>query len=538
MPARYDVIVVGGGHNGLVSACYVAASGARVLVLERRGVVGGACVTEEIFPGFKFSTTSYVCSLLRPQIIRELQLGRYGFELLRYDPAIFVPLEDGRSLALWQDPQRTLEEIGKFSKKDARRYEEVEEFFQRISRFVTPLLDKAPPNIGSMHPSDLWSILRIAARSCGLGRKDLHALMRLMLSSAQDFLDENFESDALKSAFGAFSVIGAAAGPRTPGTAYVLLHHVIGGTDSHGKGSWGFVRGGMGTVTQALAKVARNRGVEVLTSSPVVRIRIHEGRTFGVTLESGEEIDAPVVVSNADPKRTFLSLIDEREVDSDYLRGIRNFKISGSSSKVNLALSKLPEFTCCPGPGPTPAHTGATEIASSLRNLEDGWDACKNGHIPQQPFCELVFPTTYDRTLVPEGKHILSVFVQYTPYHLAEGDWDSRREELGDRVLDTIGRYAPGLRECVLHRQVLTPLDLEREYGLTRGNIFHGDLIPSQLFSMRPLPGHSDYRTPVRGLYLCGSGTHPGGGVMGAAGRNAARQVVRDRLWRQHARAV
>ena len=538
MPSRYDIIVVGGGHNGLVSACYMAASGARILVLERRGVVGGACVTEEIFPGFRFSTTSYVCSLLRPQVVRELQLGRYGFELLRYDPAIFVPLEDGRSLALWQDSKRTLEEIGKFSKKDARRYEEVEEFFQRISRFVTPLLDEAPPNLGSMHPSDLWSILRIAARSRGLGRQDLHALMRLMLSSAQDFLDENFESDALKSAFGAFSVIGAAAGPRTPGTAYVLLHHVIGGTDSHGEGSWGFVRGGMGTITQALAKVAQNRGVEVLTSSPVVRIRIQEGRTVGVTLESGEENDAPVVVSNADPKRTFLSLIDEREVDADYLQGIRNFKISGSSSKVNLALSELPEFTCCPGPGPSPAHTGATEIASSLRNLEDGWDACKNGHIPQQPFCELVFPTTYDRTLAPEGKHILSVFVQYTPYHLAEGDWDSRREELGDRVLDTIGRYAPGLRERVLHRQVLTPLDLEREYGLTRGNIFHGDLTPGQLFSMRPLPGYSDYRTPVRGLYLCGSGTHPGGGVMGAAGRNAARQVVRDRLWRQHARAV
>ncbi|MEE9218920.1 MAG: NAD(P)/FAD-dependent oxidoreductase [Acidobacteriota bacterium] len=538
MAEKFDAIIVGGGHNGLVTACYLATGGVRTLVLERRHIVGGACVTEEVFPGYKISTASYVCSLLRPQIIRDLKLDRHGFELIRYDPAIFVPLEDGRSLALWQDARRTREEIQKFSTRDARRYEEVEEFFHRIGRFVTPLLDEAPPNLGSLHPGDLWGILRIAGRARGLERKDLHALVRLMLMSAQDFLDENFESEPLKSAFGAFSVIGAAAGPRTPGTAYVLLHHVIGGTDSHGEGSWGFVRGGMGTVTRALADVARKRGVEVRTSAPVAQIRVRDARVFGVTLESGEEINAPVVASNADPQRTFLTLVDSREIDPSYLEGIRNFKISGSSAKVNLALSELPEFTCCSGPAPTAAHTGATEIASSLRCLEDAWDACKNGRLPEQPFCEVVFPTTCDDSIAPPGKHILSAFVQYTPYELAEGDWDARREELGDLVLDTIARYAPRIRDVVIHRQVLTPLDLEREYGLTRGNIFHGDLTPSQLFSMRPVPGYADYRTAVHGLYLCGSGTHPGGGVMGAAGRNASRQMLRDRLWKHDGRSV
>jgi phytoene dehydrogenase-like protein len=532
MGERYDAVVVGGGHNGLVCAAYLAAGGARTLVLERRSILGGACVTEEVFPGFRFSTTSYVCSLLRPQIIRDLDLARHGFELLRYDPAIFVPLEDGRSLALWQDGGRTLEEIRKFSLRDARAYEEVEGLFHRIARFVTPLLDEIPPDLTSLHPGDLWGALRLAARAHGIPRADLRALMRLMLMSAQDFLDERFESEPLKSAFGAFAVIGAAAGPRTPGTAYVLLHHVIGGTDSHGEGSWGFVRGGMGAVTRALARAAAERGTELRTGAPVARIRVGDGRAAGVTLESGEEIDAAAVISNADPHRTF-ALVDEREVEVSYLAAIRAFKISGSSAKVNLALSGLPEFRCLPGSGPTAAHTGATEIASSLQNLEDGWDACKNGRIAERPFCEIVFPTTYDDSLAPPGRHILSAFVQYAPYHLAEGDWDGRREELGERVLDTLAEHAPGIRDLVLHRQVLTPLDLERTYGLTRGNIFHGDLTPAQLFSLRPVPGYADHRTAVRGLYLCGSGTHPGGGVMGAAGRNASRQVLREAMWRR-----
>jgi len=530
MGEKYQAIVLGGGHNGLVAACYMSKGGAKTLVLERRPMVGGACVTEEVFPGFRFSTTSYVCSLLRPQIVKDLDLERHGFKLLRYDPAIFVPLEDGRSLALWQDGDRTREEISKFSRRDAEAYEKIEAFFHRIARFVTPLLDQTPPNPASNRPGDLLGALKLAARARGLGSKDLHALLRLMTASAQDFLDEHFESEPVKAAFGAFSVIGSAAGPRTPGTAYVLLHHVIGGTDAHGEGSWGFVVGGMGTITQAMARAAQERGAVVRTGAEVSSIRISDGRVRGVTLRSGEEIDAPVVVSNTDPQRTF-KMVDERQVDSDYLDGIRAFKISGSSAKVNLALSDLPEFTCCPGRGPTPAHTGATEIASSLRNLEDGWDACKNGRLPERPFCELVFPTTYDPSVAPKGKHIMSVFVQYTPYDLAEGDWDRRREELGDLVVNTIARYAPGLRERIIDRQVLTPTDLESQYGLTRGNIFHGDLTLGQLFCMRPVPGWANYRTPVRGLYLCGSGCHPGGGVMGAAGRNSAREVLRDRAW-------
>lgn len=524
----FDVIVVGGGHNGLVAAAYLAAGGARTLVVERRPILGGACVTEEVFPGFRFSTLSYVCSLLRPAVVRDLDLRRHGFELLPYDPSEFAPFDDGGSLTLWQDPKLTHAEIARFSKRDAETYGEFQDQLGRLAAFLAPLLDEAPPDPSTNDLSDMWRLVWLAARAHGMDRRDLEALIRLMSDSAADFLDDRFESDAVKAVLGAGAAIGSFAGPRTPGTAYVLLHYRIGGVND----SWGFVLGGMGAITKAMAQACRERGVILRTDAPVGKIRVRNGRVYGIVLESGEEIDAPVVVSNADPKRTFLSFVDEGEVSPDYLRGIRAFRMSGTSAKVNLALSRLPEFACLRG-APTAAHTGATQIACSLGNLEDGWDACKRGQIAERPFCDIVFPTTHDRTVAPEDCHIMSASVQYVPYDLADGDWDARREELGDIVIDTIAGYAPDIRDTILHRQVLTPLDLERDYGLTHGNKYHGDLTPAQMFFMRPVMGWAKYRTPIRGLYMCGAGTHPGPGVMGAAGRNAAREMLHDRLWKK-----
>jgi len=525
---RYDVIVVGGGHNGLVTAAYLAAGGVRTLVLERRQILGGACVTEEVFPGFRFSTLSYICAMLRPAIVRDLELERRGFEILPCDPGVLVPLEDGRSIALWDDAERTRAEISEFSTRDADTYEEMQEQFARIGRFLAQMIDRAPPAPSLRRPADAWYVLRLARSFQGLDRADRDTLIQLMTASVQDFLDERFETDAVKSALAASAAIGMASGPRTPGTALVMLHYSIGG----GESSWGFMRGGMGTITQGMAEACRERGVDLRTGVEITKIRSQNARVRGVTLASGEEIDAPVVVSNADPRRTFLSLVDQRQVDSDYLRGIKSFQMTGTSAKVNLALSDLPEFSCRPG-APSDAHTGTTEIACSLRNLEDGWDACKNGQIAERPCCEVVFPTVRDDTLAPAGKHILSASVQYVPYELADGDWDARREELGDRVIDTIAGYAPKIRDVILHRQVLTPLDLEREYGLTHGNKYHGDLSLAQMFIMRPVMGWARYRTPIDGLYLCGAGAHPGPGVMGAAGRNAAGEILRDRLWKK-----
>jgi phytoene dehydrogenase-like protein len=532
--ARYDAIIVGAGHNGLTAAAYLAGAGLRTVALERRPVVGGASATEEVWPGFKLQTAAYTYSLMRPVIVRELELRRHGLEVIAYDPGLFLPFPDGRHLCLWADHARTAAEIARFSRKDAEAYERVEALFTRIARFLTPMLDRPPPDPGSTRPRDLLGMLTLAARARGLGRRDLYQLLRLLQLSAADFLDEHFESEQVKAALGLFSIIGTYGGPRTPGTAYVLLHHVMGTAETVGATAWGYVRGGMGSVGEALAAAARERGAEIRTEACVERILVEDGRAVGVALSSGEEIRSPLVLSNADPRRTFLGLLDERELDPEFLADIRNFRIEGTSAKVNMVLSELPNWKAVPGVEPGFQHQGVMDIAPSLDYLERAWDECKYGWYSSRPYCDIAIPSVHDRTLCPEGYHSCSVFVQYAPYHLRESTWEAEREKLGDVVIDTIAEYAPNIRDAIVHRQVLSPWDLEQRFGLTHGNIFHGEITPDQIFFLRPAPGWARYRTPIDGLYLCGAGTHPGGGVMGACGRNAAREALRG--WRRRRR--
>ena len=527
---RYDAIVVGGGHNGLTAAAYLAGAGLRTLVLERRALLGGASATEEVWPGFKLQTAAYTYSLMRPVIVRELELRRHGLEVIAYDPSLFLPFPDGRHLCLWADHARTLAEIAKFSKRDAEAWERVEALFTRLARFLEPMLDRPPPDPGSNQPRDLFGMLSLAARARGLARRDLYQLVRLLQLSASDFLDEHFESEQVKAALGLFSIIGTYGGPRTPGTAYVLLHHVMGtAAGTAGASVWGFVRGGMGMVGEAIAAAARERGAEIRTESEVSRVLVSGGRVTGVALASGEEIHAPLVLSNADPKRTFLTLVEERDLEPDFLTDIRNFRIEGTSAKVNLVLSELPDWKAVPGKEVGFQHRGVMDIAPSLDYLERAWDECKYGWYSSRPYCDIAIPSVHDSSLCPEGYHSCSVFVQYAPYHLRESSWEEEREKLGDVVVDTIAEYAPNIRDAIVHRQVLSPWDLEQRFGLTHGNIFHGEITPDQIFFLRPAPGWARYRTPIDGLYLCGAGTHPGGGVMGACGRNAAREALRGR---------
>jgi len=524
----WDAIVVGAGHNGLVAAAYLARAGLRTLVLERRRIVGGAAATEEIAPGMKVQTAAYTYSLMRPVIVRELELARHGLEVIRYDPSLFLPFPDGRHICLWSDHARTVAEIARYSQKDAAAYEHVEALFTRIARFIEPMLDRPPPDPHSNHPRDLFGMLSLAARARGLSRRDLYQLIRLLQLSASDFLDEHFESEQVKAALGVFSIIGTYGGPRTPGTAYVLLHHVMGTADTVGASVWGFVRGGMGMVGEALARAAREAGAEIRTETEVAQILCRGGRASGVALASGEEIHAPMVLSNADPKRTFLGLVEERELPAEFVQDVRNYRCEGTSAKVNMILSELPDWKAVPGKEVGFQHRGVMNVGPSLEYLERAWDECKYGWYSSRPYCDIAIPSVFDDTLCPPGHHSCSVFVQYAPYHLRESHWEVEREKLGDVVVDTIAEYAPNIPDAIVHREVLTPWDLEQRFGLTYGNIFHGEITPDQILSLRPVAGWARYRTPIAGLYLCGAGTHPGGGVMGACGRNAAREALRS----------
>jgi phytoene dehydrogenase-like protein len=524
MGAQYDAIVIGGGHNGLVNAAYLGRAGRKVLVLERRHVLGGAAVTEEIFPGFKFSVCSYVVSLLRPEIIRELDLPRHGMEILPLD-GTFTPLPDGNYLWRVDDHARTRFEIARHSRRDAEAYEEFNKAMAAMCRFVKPLLGMTPPDPTSLHPRELGKLLFLGRRFQALSSEEKYTLVRLMSLSAADFVERWFETDVLKATLAASGIIGTFLGVRSPGTAYVLLHHYMGELDGAFR-SWGFSRGGTGAISAAIAAAAREAGVEIRTRAPVARILVKDGRASGVVLENGEEFRAGIVSSGVDPSRTFLKMIEPDELPAEFLAQVRRYKFRGSSAKVNLALDALPDFPCLPGPG---AHLrGAISISPSVEYMERAYDEAKYGRFSRRSYLDIVIPSLTDPSVAPPGKHVMSCFVQYAPYQLKEGTWEEKREALGDAVMDTLAEYAPNIKSIVIGRQVLTPLDLEREFGLTEGNIFQGELALEQLFFLRPLAGWAQYRTPIRNLYMCGSATHPGGGIMGAPGRLAALEILKD----------
>ncbi len=523
---KYDAIIVGGGHNGLVTAAYLSKAGKKVLVLERRYLVGGACVTEEIFPGYKVSTTSYLCSLLNPKVVSDLRLADYGYKVDAKDPAFFSVFPDDRHLFMWQDQSKTVAELAKFSKHDAEVYPAFEQHLERLAMTVESLLTVTPPVFPPKNLFDLPEYLKLLAKVRGLSTKETVGLVKVFTQSAVEFLDEWFENEEVKVTLATDGVIGANGGPRSQGTAYILLHHCMGGVDGH-RGLWGFVRGGMGSISNAIAACAKQHGAEIRTDAPVSKINVENGRVKGVTLESGEEIQAPYVASNCDPRRTFLKLIDEKQLDADFLDSMRKYRCEGTSLKINLGLGALPNFKALPG-APGPQHRATMHICPSIDYVEKAWDDAKYGRPSQSPLLEMTSPTQYDPSLAPAGKHIMGIFLQYAPYTLREGTWDDYRDPFAMRVLEIIDEYAPGFSSGVEYMQVLTPLDLEREYGLTGGSIFHGDMTLDQMFVLRPVVGYARYKTPITNLYMCGSGTHPGGGVMGTPGHNAAREMLKS----------
>jgi phytoene dehydrogenase-like protein len=521
----YDVIVIGGGHNGLVNAAYLARAGKKVLVLERRHVLGGAACTEEVFPGFHFSVCSYVVSLLRPEIIRDLDLPRHGLEILPLD-GTFTPMPNGDYLWRVNDHGKTHREIARHSKIDAEAYDEFGKAMQAMCRFVKPILSMVPPDPTTLSPKELMKLLFIGRRFQSLSSEDKYNQVQLMTMSAIDFLDQWFETDVLKATMSASGIIGTFLGVRSPGSAYVLLHHYMGEIDGAFR-SWGFARGGTGAISNSIAAAAREAGAEIRTQAAIAKILVKNGKVRGVVLANGDEIQAPVISSSVDPRQTFVKLMEPDHLPAEFLEEVRRYKFRGSSGKVNLALDALPNFKCLSGPGP---HLrGAMSISPSVEYMERAYDDAKYGNFSRRPYVDMVIPTLTDPSVAPPGKHILSCFVQYAPYKLRPGlNWDEQKEAFGNNVINTIAEYAPNIKDIILHKQVLTPLDLEREWGLSEGNIFQGELSLEQLFFLRPVPGYAQFRTPIRNLYLCGSATHPGGGIMGAPGRLAALEILKD----------
>jgi phytoene dehydrogenase-like protein len=529
MPETFDAIVIGGGHNGLVAAAYLARAGLSVLVLERRACLGGACVTEEVWPGYKVSTLAYLCSLLQPKIIRELDLKRFGLHLYPKDPAFFTAFPDGRHLFFWQDMAATQEELAKFSRRDAQYYPTYEHELARLAAWVEALLLTTPPNIVRRTWRDYMVLGQLGLKTLRHPNPDLVRLIKIMTQSVRVYLDARFESEAIKATLSTDGVIGTNGGPSTPGTAYVMLHHVMGGATGI-RGLWGFVRGGMGAISEAIGQSAVASGATIRPNAAVARVLVRHERAQGVVLESGETLSAHVVLSNADPKVTFLKLVEPTDLAEDFRREVAEIQMQGCVVKINLALDALPNFKAYPGSQLGPQHKATMHVCPSMEYVDRAWEDAQQGRPSVHPLLEVTIPTAYDDSLAPPGKHIMSIFAQYAPYRLHDGDWDQDKEAFADRCIEALAEYAPNIRQVILHRQVLSPLDMEREYSLTGGNIFHGDMTLDQLFCMRPMAGWAKYRTPIRGLYLCGSGTHPGGGVMGAPGHNAAREVLAD--WR------
>jgi phytoene dehydrogenase-like protein len=523
----YDAIVVGGGHNGLTAAAYLARGGLTTLVLERREIVGGCCVTEEIAPGCRVSTTSYIASMLRPEVISDLRLAEYGLRMVPCDPAIQVPFPDGHVVPWWADRERAKAEFKNISAKDAETFVQVDDRLKKLARYLQPFFMEPPPEIDTRSMRGWTDLFRVGTKFRGISSDEVSQLISFLTGSLGEFLDHNYESEKIKTMFLANNVYGKHGGPYQPGTAIGLLFHLLSGGEHELQGFYGHVMGGMGAITQALAASGRKLGAEIRTSAPVAHIDVRDGRARGVVLEDGTEIRARIVLSNADPKRTFLKMVAASELPNEFLHSIRGIKMEGPCAKVNMVLDAEPRFT---GTSPTATALERTfyTLVPSLAFAESCYDIAKFGEIPEELWVDCVVSSNADPSLAPAGKHILTCFVQYVPYHLREGNWDDNRELLGSRVIKKIAEYAPNVPNAIVARQVLTPLDLERTYGLTEGNIFHGDLRLEQLFFMRPVSGWSQYRTPIDGLYLCGAGAHPGGGVTGAPGYNAAHQVLRD----------
>jgi phytoene dehydrogenase-like protein len=523
----YNAIVVGAGHNGLTAAAYLARAGLRTVVFERREIVGGCCVTEQIAPGCRASTTSYIASMLRPEVIRELQLAQHGLRMVPCDPALQVPFPDGHVVPWWTDRERAAREFRNICSQDAERFLRVDNQLKKLARYLQPFFLEPPPEINTGTLAGWSDLLRVAKRFHNISNGEIAQLVAFLTGSLGEFLDKNYKTEKIKAIFLANNVYGKHGGPYQPGTAIGLLFHLLSGGDQELQGFYGHVMGGMGAITQALAASGKRSGVEIRAGAPVAQIDVQNGLVRGVTLADGSQIRSNVVLSNADPKHTFLKLTDSRELPPEFVEAIRGIKMAGPCAKVNLVLGEEPRFTGTPA-GASPQERSLFTLVPSLEFAERCYDIAKFGEIPEELWVDCVIASNVDDSLAPPGRHIMTCFVQYVPYHLREGNWDERRALLGDRVVKKISEYAPNVPNAIVARQILTPLDLEQTYGLTEGNIFHGDLNLEQLFFMRPVPGWSQYRSPIGGLYLCGAGAHPGGGVSGAPGRNAARQVIRD----------
>jgi phytoene dehydrogenase-like protein len=526
----HDVIIIGGGHNGLVCAAYLAKAGLKVVVLERRAVAGGAAVTEEFHPGFRNSVAAYTVSLLNPKVIRDLDLAGHGLRIVERKLSNFLPLDDGRYLKVGGG--KTKEEVAKFSPRDAERLDDYGARLEAVADVLRALVLETPPNVTEGRPlaalGELLKTARIGNRLRGLDMEHRRELLDLFARSAGDYLDFWFESDPIKAAYGFDGIVGNYGSPYAPGSAYVLLHHCFGDVNGN-KGVWGHAIGGMGAISQAMAKSAAASGVDIRLSSPVREVIVEHGRAVGAVTESGEQLRAGTVVSNLHPKLLFGKLIDPSLLPENFRAGMERYRSGSGTFRMNVALSELPDFSCLPGRDLAEHHTAGIIIAPSLRYMEQAYFDARTGGWSKNPVVEVVISSTLDDTLAPKGQHVASLFCQHVAPDLPGGkSWDDCREQVADLMIETVDRYAPNFKASVLGRQIMSPLDLERTFGLIGGDIFHGTLEPAQIFSARPLLGHADYRAPVAGLYMCGSGTHPGGGVTGAPGHNAAREILRD----------
>ncbi len=524
--ASHDIIIVGAGHNGLVTACYLAKAGLKPLVLERRAVAGGACVTEEFHPGFRASTLAASAGPLSSQVVKELQLERHGLEFIKPTVRVFAPHSNGQSICIYEDAKRTADGLTNVSAKDANNYPEFVSAFARIGRALSPFLRMTPPDIGQLSKGELWGLGKLGLAIRGLGKKDEYRLLRYGPMAVADLAAEWFETELLRGIVAARGVFGAFAGPWSAGTSAALLLQAA--TDEHAIAPATFVKGGMGALSQTLAELATRSGAEIRTNAEVASVSVRDGKAMGVILTNGEEIQGRAVISNADPRSTLLKLVDPAEFDPSFLNKIRNYRAHGTVAKIHLALSALPQFTALTNEDSTEKLSGRIHVAPDIDYLERAFDAAKYGDMSPQPYMDVTIPTLTDQTLAPVGSHVMSIHAQFAPFNLKDGDWNSRREELGDTVVNALSDYAPNLKESIVGRHVITPLDLEETYGLSGGQIHHGEMSVDQLFAFRPLIGWARYRTPIEGLYLCGAGTHPGGGVTGTPGANASREIIKD----------